>query len=179
VFDDFGTSVAVGVSEFVVTAKGHTHTGNGSLSWNPTTVSSQNDEVDELVVTARRLAQRTTTCTLAHFGLSVAGLGLSSVGLPILDTATKIGGATRGTSIASLYARQLFGSTQLPIKIYAPTFKVLGNDLANSISEGGVRLSEGAMTNMAGKAVGRIIPFVGEALLAYDAVSILTCVVGN
>lgn len=151
--------------------------------------------VSEVVVTARRRIQtsglsnlaglgvrfstKVANCALDHFGLSVPGLGLSAAGLPVLSTEVKTAGTTPGTSLASRVSRAALGDTRLPFQVYAPTFKVLGKDVARSLATGGIRLSEGAVTSLAGKALGRAIPFVGEALLAYDLISIGACAAGD
>ena len=167
--------------ELVVTAnrQGFGTHGASTLATPAGVAEKHEAPTEELVVTAKKLTYKTAKCVFNNFGLNIAGLGFSAAGLPIISTGVKTGGATPGTSLASRYSRQILGGTRLPFKVYAPTFKVLANDVVRSVSEGGLRLSEGAVTNLAGKAVGRAIPFVGEALLAYDAVSIAACVAGN
>ncbi|MCC8395142.1 hypothetical protein LJ656_21370 [Paraburkholderia sp. MMS20-SJTR3] len=79
-------------------------------------------------------------------------------GQPILSTRKKFGGATPGTSLASLIARELL-NFNLPFRV--PT---LTN---NSIAA--LRFS---MTRNLGAAVGRWTPQIGAAILIYDVVVI-------
>jgi len=97
--------------------------------------------------------------TEEQLGLKDLGALLAIVaGQPFIPTRGKFGGATPGTSIASLAARTVL-DVDLPFRL--PT-------ITGSLT--GLRI---AFTRNLGAFVGRTIPIVGEVLLAYDVSRIL------
>jgi hypothetical protein len=100
-----------------------------------------------------------TRCSAQQFGLStIFGGAAAASGLPILPTRAKIGGAPRGTSIASAGLSKLFPG-RLPRRLPAPTWS---NPFARSA--------------VLGRVLGRWLPLVGWGLLTYDAIQIARCV---
>ncbi|RDK04821.1 STM2901 family protein [Paraburkholderia lacunae] len=86
----------------------------------------------------------------------LASLAAVISGLPLVPTRAKPGGATKGTSVASIVSR-----TPLPFEICQKILPTL--TLAS------VRNLKIIFTHKIGAFVGRTIPVVGEVLLARDA----------
>jgi hypothetical protein len=133
----------------------------------------QNTQVSEITVTANKI----TDCTLNHVGLTVIGLGMSAAGSPIPPTGVKTAGTVAGTSPASAALRGLLDGRPSPFGIslklpLAPT----ANQLGRFFQTGSIALRT---TGEIGAFAGRLVPFVGDALLAYDLVSIGACVAGG
>jgi hypothetical protein len=80
------------------------------------------------------------------------------IGQPHLSTRQKFGGATPGTSLASVIARELL-NFDLPFRVPTLTNKTIKS----------LRFS---MTNNLGAAVGRWTPQIGAAVLVYDVIVI-------
>ncbi len=98
--------------------------------------------------------------TLKQLGVKdlVAG-ALVLAGQPILGTATKLGGATIGTSPASVVSRKLLNyelRTRLP-----------------TITNASFRTMRFMFTKNLGAFVGRAVPVVGWLILAYDVEEII------
>jgi RHS repeat-associated protein len=116
---------------------------------------------------AERFAKKLLQCTLDHYGLTALGASLAAAGANVIGTRGKFAGATPGTSVASLLARNIFGDLKFPGGIRLPTltgFPGIGQ---------GLRVFA---TDEIGVFVGRAVPVVGYALLAYDAFRIGQCV---
>jgi len=99
--------------------------------------------------------------TLEQLGgqdLAAAAAVLS--GQPFLPTRGKFGGATRGTSVASVVSRRLIRQ-QLPFAL--PT-----------ITGASLRTLKLTFTRSLGAFVGRLVPGVGWTVLAYDVVQIMS-----
>ena len=98
-----------------------------------------------------------------QFGiLDIAGLIAVLSGQPFLPTRAKFKGATKGTSIASKYLSKIPGKSPVRLPMITGTPKIIGGK--------GMRI---ALTKVIGKFVGRMIPFVGWGILAYDISVIL------
>lgn len=92
-------------------------------------------------------------------------MGATVAGQPIPGTKRfETPGSSRGTSVAGMAADSIFGKARLPVRL--PT--VVGG-LGTGTS---LRV---AYTKSAARFAGRAVPIVGEALLAYDAISIASC----
>ncbi len=89
----------------------------------------------------------------------IAALFAIVIGQPFIPTRGKFGGATPGTSIASLAARTAL-DIDLPFRLPMITGASLGT----------LRI---AFTRNLGAFVGRTIPIVGEVMLAADAAAIM------
>jgi RHS repeat-associated protein len=112
-------------------------------------------------------------CTADQLGLStLLGTELSKAGIP--ETGTKrfiTEGSSRGTSQLSKQLAERF-----PQRIGDTAF----GRLTGIKSIPTPRLGQiGRATPVIGRAAGRLIPFVGAALLAYDAISIAICTADN
>jgi RHS repeat-associated protein len=100
-------------------------------------------------------------CVSEHFGLnSLVGITAAQLGQATISKPGALGSAAE-TSRASQLARGLFGNARVPggVRLPAPTW---GNWLSKSARVGTV--------------VGRWVPIIGWALLAYDAIKIGICV---
>ncbi|MFN7963491.1 MAG: hypothetical protein U0002_19680 [Thermoanaerobaculia bacterium] len=95
--------------------------------------------------------------TESYYGLAGAGVSLEAAGARLVPTRAKLGGATRGTSIASVVFRDLL-PFRLPRQVRNFTF-----------------LGSIAKTKTLGGALGRAIPYIGDAVLAIDAALIGRC----
>ena len=105
-------------------------------------------------------------CVRSHYGLSGASVGLIAAGQPIAGTKRFVTvGTSRGSSAASILFRKLF-DIDLP-SAYPTIVGGLGAGSALRISG----------TTSAGAVLGRAVPIVGYALLAYDIYKIGSCVV--
>jgi RHS repeat-associated protein len=102
------------------------------------------------------------SCASSQLGLS-DGLALIGVvlGQPTLGAPGKFLGSTGGTSVISSLLSQI--PWTLPFQLPAPTYNVFRGVLS--------------MSNNVGRIVGRWIPFVGGAILAWDAVQIAGCAI--
>ena len=89
----------------------------------------------------------------------IAALFAIVIGQPFIPTRGKFGGATPGTSIASLAARTAL-DIELPIRL-------------PMITGASIRTLRIAFTHNLGAFVGRAIPIVGEVMLAADAAEIM------
>ncbi len=118
-----------------------------------------------VVSTAGNVLSTAGGCAANQLGLTdgLAALGLV-LGQPILSTAGKFVGATTGTSPLSTVLSAVL-PWQLPIALPAPTYAIFRGVMATS-------------TN-AGRVLGRWIPFVGGAILAWDAIQIASCTISN
>ena len=118
---------------------------------------------------ARPLFERLADCAAEQFGLKdLFALGAVLAGQPIIRTRGKFGAAVKGTSPASMISRKLFGDIRLPFEVPTLTgFPGVGR---------GLRV---VFVRNVGAILGRSIPVVGFGLLAYDAISIVSCVVDD
>ena len=132
---------------------------------------NQNQDIPEVTVQANRTSygQQLWQCTSDHFGLTALGAGLTGAGWPIPGTKPFVTpGSSRGTSLAGMAADQILGDVRLPMRL--PTIVGgwgTGRALAIAYTSSGARFA------------GRAVPLLGEALLAYDAYSILSCSFGG
>ncbi len=92
-------------------------------------------------------------------GVDIAAAAAILSGQPFLPTRGKFGGATKGTSIASVVSRNLL-KQKLPFAL--PT--ITGASLST------LKLT---FTKSLGAFVGRLVPGVGWTILAYDVVQIM------
>jgi hypothetical protein len=92
-------------------------------------------------------------------GTDIAAAAAVLLGYPFLSTRGKFGGATKGTSIASVVARQM-----LKQKLPFPMPMITGASLQT------LKLT---FTRNLGAFVGRLVPGVGWTILTYDVVEIL------
>ena len=114
------------------------------------------------------LGKDVLACALDHYGLTAVGGSLAAAGANIIRTRGKTGGATPGTSVASITARAYFGDAAFKGGRSYPSltgFPFKGH---------GVRVM---WVTHKGTFVGRAVPVVGYAILAYDAFRITKCVV--
>ncbi|MBH3259525.1 hypothetical protein I5P78_24285 [Serratia marcescens] len=96
--------------------------------------------------------------TMQQLGVGDVGAVAAIVsGMAILPTRQKPSGAKKGTSLASVASRKVFGNAKFPYGIQLPTF--IGNPVE------GVRRK---MISNIGTFVGRTVPVVGWLILAYD-----------
>lgn len=121
---------------------------------------------DDIVVTAKKAAKKVGQCVADQYGLGALGAGLTAAGQPIAGTKPFVTpGSSRGTSLAGMAADSVFGRARLPFRL--PTIVGgLGTGRALGI----------AGTKSVARFAGRAVPIIGEALLAYDAISIAICV---
>ncbi len=162
-----------------------------------TVEQSDNGEEEEIVVTARRrrrgssirsgggsdaedLLEELGRCAATHFGVDeLIGAGAVLAGQPIPGTKPfRVPGSSPGTSVASATSRAIFGDSH--------SQGMLGANGRGMRWPGGLRtwaptnatLARGSLglTRFVGPSVGRLVPFVGWAILAYDAASIVICV---
>jgi hypothetical protein len=118
--------------------------------------------VQEIAVTA---AKKFGQCVADQYGLGALGIGATAVGQPIPGTKPFVTpGSSRGTSVAGMAADSIFGKVRLPVRL--PTI-VGGWGTGTAL-----RI---AYTKSAARFAGRAVPILGEALLAYDAISISAC----
>lgn len=108
-------------------------------------------------------------CALDQLGLGELGSAAAAAsGANVLPTRGKFGGATPNTSVASRGSRAVFGNAQLPVQVPTVTgFPGIGSGVS-------IRASARIAT-----VVGRSIPVVGWALLAYDGISIAVCALSD
>ncbi len=93
-----------------------------------------------------------------QFGIKdIAALAGVISGQPILPTRGKFQGATKGTSVASKYLSRIPGNSPVPLPTVTGTPKLIGGK--------GMKI---ALTKTIGRFIGRAVPFVGWAVLAYD-----------
>ena len=92
-------------------------------------------------------------------GVDIAAAAAVLSGQPFLPTRAKLGGATRGTSVASVASRHLL-KQKLPFRLPVLT----GASLST------LKVS---YTKSLGAFVGRLVPGVGWTILAYDVVQIM------
>ena len=92
-------------------------------------------------------------------GVDIAAAAAVLSGQPFLPTRGKFGGATRGTSVASVVSRQLLRQ-RMPFAL--PTI--------TGVSLSTLKLT---FTRSLGGFVGRLVPGVGWTILAYDVVQIM------
>lgn len=118
-------------------------------------------------------------CAAEHFGLdTVLGAGAAAAGQPIPGSKPFVTpGSSDGTSIASRFSRAVLGDAQLPVN--RPGHMSRSN-LRIMPAPTNVTLARGswAWTGWAARAGGRLVPFVGWGILAYDAISIGVCAAG-
>ncbi|MDC9598362.1 STM2901 family protein [Xenorhabdus anantnagensis] len=81
------------------------------------------------------------------------------LGQPILKTRGKFAGATKGTSLASVYSRRYL-NRELPFQL--PTF-----------TNASLKTLKPKLVNNLGAVVGRTVPVVGWVILAYDVTTIV------
>ncbi len=97
--------------------------------------------------------------TMAQLGVhDIAAVLAVLAGQPLIPTRAKPGGATKGTSLASLSSRRFL---QYNMRIRLPTFTNLS-----------LRTLRPVMTTNLGAFVGRTVPVVGWVILANDVVQI-------
>jgi len=100
-------------------------------------------------------------CAEQHVGVeTVLGSALFVLGLPTLETGTKFGGSTWGTSLASKYLSELL-PYRLPVRVPTPT------------RAGFVK------SRILGRVLGRYVPVVGTGLLLNDAAQVVLCAAGD
>jgi hypothetical protein len=107
-------------------------------------------------------AMTAAQCAANQTGLdALAGAGIAASGLPVIPTRGKFGGATPGTSPASVAARSTFGNARFPggTRVWAPTVRA---PLATSAR--------------VGTAAGRLAPGLGYGLLARDLAGTMDCI---
>ncbi|MBX3238280.1 MAG: RHS repeat-associated core domain-containing protein [Chitinophagaceae bacterium] len=93
-----------------------------------------------------------------QFGIKdIVAFGAVLAGQPFLDTRGKLGGATKGTSVASKYLSKIPGTSPVPLPTVTGVPKMLGGQ--------GMRV---AFTKVLGRFIGRAVPILGWAVLAYD-----------
>lgn len=91
-------------------------------------------------------------------GQDVAAVIAILAGQPIIPTRAKFGGATKGTSVASITARRLLNYN---VKVRLPT-----------LTKESIKSLKFRFTTNLGAFVGRAVPGVGWIILAYDVVQI-------
>lgn len=97
--------------------------------------------------------------TLDHFGIKdIAAVTAIYSGSNSVTVAGKFAGATPGTSVASMYSRQIFRGKMMPVRL--PTWIGFPPNVKR------------IMTKRLGTFVGRTIPLVGWVILAVDVSSI-------
>lgn len=127
--------------------------------------SPQKDEGGDIVVTA---IKKVGQCAADHYGSGALGAGITAAGQPIAGTKRFVTpGSSKGTSLAGMAADAIFGRAKSPVRL--PT--VVGSF---------PKFLTGRTLGIAGtrsiaRFAGRAVPVVGEALLAYDAISIAVC----
>jgi hypothetical protein len=92
-------------------------------------------------------------------GADIAAAAAVLSGQPFLPTRAKFGGATKGTSVASVVSRKLLRH-QLPFAL--PT-----------LTGASIRSLKLTFTRSLGAFVGRLVPGVGWTILTYDVVQII------
>lgn len=108
-------------------------------------------------------------CIKQQYGLLAAGAAMTAAGQPIGGTKRFVTpGSSIGTSLVSKVSRTLLSG----IKFSEPLPTPVGGLFTG-------RVFQMAATKDAGAFLGRWVPFVGEALVAYDAVKIGSCVVNG
>lgn len=129
-------------------------------------LTPQNDEGEDVTVTAKRLAKKVGQCAANQLGLGeLAEAAAVASGQPIPGTKRFVTpGSSRGTSVAGMAADRVFVRTRLPTRL--PTI-VGGPGTGRALAIAG--------TKSAARFAGRAVPIVGWALLAYDAASIAVC----
>jgi RHS repeat-associated protein len=129
----------------------------GYAHLNPATLVDL-DGLETLAENAARLAQCTASCTVEQFGIrDLVGGSMVVLGQPNIGKPWAAPGASEGTSIASKYLSKAL-PWRLPFGVPAPT-------TANLFAKSAV----------AGRILGRWVPFVGWGLLAYDGAKISYC----
>ncbi|NIJ35374.1 RHS repeat-associated protein [Sphingopyxis panaciterrae] len=126
---------------------------------------------DEIVVIAQQTKfDKFKKCAADQFGLSdLAAVGAIAAGQPIPGTKRFVTpGSSRGTSLAGMGADKVFGKARLPVRL--PTI-VGGPGTGRALAIAG--------TKSVARFGARAVPFVGWALLAYDAVSVAACTFGD
>jgi hypothetical protein len=122
---------------------------------------SDEENREERASTLERLGQ----CAFEQSGLGTLGGALAAAsGANVLPTRGKFHGATPNTSVASRASRSVFGDTRLPVRL--PTLTGFPGVGAGINIRATARLAS---------IVGRGVPVVGWAILAYDAASIVAC----
>lgn len=91
-------------------------------------------------------------------GTDIAAVFAILAGIPIISTRGKFGGATKGTSIASVASRQLLN---YKVKVRLPT-----------LTTESIKALKFRFTTNLGAFVGRTVPIVGWVILAYDVIRI-------
>jgi RHS repeat-associated protein len=110
--------------------------------------------------------QKIGNCASRQFGLDDFGAAAAvAAGANVIPTQGKLGAATKNTSVASIAASRVFGSTKLPIAV--PT--ITGYPFVGQ----GMRI---VATKSAARVAARAVPVIGTALLAVDVASIGLCV---
>ncbi len=107
------------------------------------------------------LAGRVAQCAAQQFGVDeLLGLGLTAAGAPVVPKPFVQPGTSPATSVASTVSRAVFGDARFPagVRVWAPTW-----------------VQPLRVTANVGRAVGRLVPVVGAAILIYDAASIALC----
>ena len=123
---------------------------------------------DDVVVTAKRAAKKVGQCIANQYGLSALGIGATAAGQPIPGTKRFVTeGSSKGTSLAGLAANAVFGKARSPVRL--PT--IVGS-FPKALT--GRALAIGGTKSVA-RFAGRAVPILGEALLAYDVISIAIC----
>jgi RHS repeat-associated protein len=110
-------------------------------------------------VDTMRVVNCYTECAKKAIGIETGlGGGLVLVSQPWLAKSFILPGSTSGTSVASFWLSKMFPQ-KLPFRVWAPT-----------------AVRPGAMTPVAGRALGRWVPWVGWALLINDVIQYSRCV---
>jgi RHS repeat-associated protein len=138
----------------------------GIASWRPDPAfaedeTAQNKSEGIAIAAAKKIGR----CAAEHYGLGALGAGLTAAGQPIPGTKPFVTpGSSRGTSLAGMGADAIFGKARLPFRL--PTI-VGGPGTRRALAIAG--------TKSVARFAGRAVPILGEALLAYDALSIAAC----
>jgi len=140
-------------------------TGDIVVTANKPKPGAPQKENDDIVVTALK---KVGQCALDQYGLGALGAGLTAAGQPIPGTKPFVTpGSSKGTSLAGMAADAVFGKARSPVRL--PT--VVGS-FPKFLTGRTLGI---AGTKSVARFAGRAVPIIGEALLAYDAISIAVC----
>ena len=116
--------------------------------------------------TVKKLGQ----CASDQLGLGeLAEAAAVAAGQPIPETKRFVTpGSSRGTSVAAMAAAKMLGKARLPTRL---PIIVGGPGTGRALTIAGIK--------SAARFAGRAVPILGWALLAYDAVNIAMCTVGE
>jgi Mg2+/citrate symporter len=112
------------------------------------------------------LRNKVVRCTRKQLGVDDAAASLATIaGHNGIATAGKFGGAVKGTSVASIVARSALS--------WVPDSKIRLPTITGGLLSG--RPQKVIFVKSVGAFVGRAIPVVGTAYLAYDIGSVVYC----